>query len=260
MLRIGPVKAFMDGALGPRTAAMLAPYDGSADDRGILMMDGEQLLEHACLAAENGLSMAVHAIGDRATRAVLDAYQRLRTYERRHLASPGLRHRIEHVQLIHPADVGRLAALNVIASMQPVHATSDMPMADRYWGRRAELSYALRAQLQAGACLALGSDAPVESPNPFLGIHAAVTRRRADGSPGVEGWHPAQRLRFVEALHGFTRGAAYAAGMEDRLARLAPGYLADLIALDADPFHCDPHELQFLLPVRTMVGGEWVFR
>ncbi len=260
MLRTGPVKAFMDGALGPQTAAMLAPYEGSADDRGILMMDAGELFEDARLAAENGLSMAVHAIGDKANREVLDAYERLRAYERDHLGSPDLRHRIEHVQLLHPADAGRLAALNVIASMQPFHATSDMIMADRHWGGRAALSYALRSQLDAGARVALGSDAPIELPNPFLGLHAAVTRRRADGSPGEEGWYPEQRLGLTEALHGFTTGAAYAAGMEDRLGRLAPGYLADLIVLDTDPFACDPHELQHIRPLRTMVGGEWVHR
>jgi predicted amidohydrolase YtcJ len=259
-LRIGPVKAFMDGALGPQTAAMLAPYEGSDDDRGILMMDAAELFEHARLAAENGLSMAVHAIGNRANREVLDAYERLRAYERDQLDSPHLRHRIEHVQVIQPADAGRLAALNVIASMQPLHATSDMVMADRYWGPRTALSYALGTQLEAGACLACGSDAPVESPNPFLGLHAAVTRRRADGSPGVEGWYPVQRLSVMEALRAFTTGAAYAAGMEDRLGRLSPGYLADLIVVEADPFRCDPHELQFILPMATMVGGEWVFR
>ncbi len=260
MLRTGPVKAFMDGALGPQTAAMLAPYEGSADDRGILMMDAGELFEHARLAAGNGLSMAVHAIGDQANREVLDAYERLRAYERDRLGSPDLRHRIEHVQLLHPADAGRLAALNVIASMQPFHATSDMIMAGRYWGARAALSYALRSQLDAGARLALGSDAPVESPNPFLGLHAAVTRRRADGSPGEEGWYPEQRLSLEEALHGFTTGPAYAAGMENRLGRLAPGYLADLIVLGTDPFACDPHDLQHLQPLRTMVGGEWVYR
>ena len=144
--------------------------------------------------------------------------------------------------------------------MQPLHSTSDMLAADRHWGSRAALSYALRSQLDAGVCLNLGSDAPVESPNPFLGLHAAVTRRRADGSPGEEGWYPKQRLSLAEALHGFTTGAAYAAGMEDRLGRLAPGYLADLIVLEADPFACDPHELQHLQPLRTMVGGEWVYR
>jgi predicted amidohydrolase YtcJ len=260
MLRIGPIKAFMDGALGPQTAAMFAPYEGTLDDRGILLMDSEELFEHAHLAVENGFNMAVHAIGDRANHEVLDAYQHLRAYERDHLASPGLRHRIEHVQVIHPDDAGRLAELQVIASMQPIHATSDMVMADRYWGKRAELSYALETQRNAGAHLAFGSDAPVESPNPFLGLHAAVTRRRADGSPGEQGWYPEQRLSLTEALHGFTSGAAYAAGTEDRLGRLSPGFLADLIVLDTDPFQCDPHDLQFILPTRTMVGGEWVFR
>ncbi len=258
MLRIGPVKAFMDGALGPQTASMLEPFEGS-QDRGILMMDSGELEGHARLAAEKGLSMAVHAIGDRANREVLDAYERLRRYEREQLGGSGLRHRIEHVQLLHPEDAGRLAELNIIASMQPLHATSDMVIADRYWGKRASLSYALRTQLRAGAHAAFGSDAPVEVPNPFLGLHAAVTRRRADGSPGEEGWYPEQRLSVAEALHGFTAGAAYAAGMEDRLGRLAPGCLADLIVLDRDPFACEPHELQEIRPLRTMVGGEWVF-
>lgn len=260
MLRIGPVKIFMDGALGPQTAAMLAPYEGTTDDRGILMMTADQLFEHARLAVRNGLSLAVHAIGDLAVRETLDAYQRLRAYERDHLPGPALRHRIEHLQVIHPQDVGRPAALGVIPSMQPIHATSDMLMADRHWGARAELAYAWAAQWQAGACLAFGSDAPVESPNPFLGLHAAVTRRRADGSPGEQGWYPAQRLNLMTALRGFTIGPAYAAGMEAHLGRLSPGYLADLIVLETDPFRCNPHDLQFIQPVRTMVSGEWVYR
>jgi hypothetical protein len=249
----------MDGALGPQTAAMLSPYEGSADNRGILMMDAEELFEHARLAAESGLSVAVHAIGDRANHEVLDAFQQLRMYERERLNSPGLRHRIEHVQAIHPVDAGRLAAMQIIASMQPIHATSDMLMADKYWGKRVELSYAWREQLQQGARLAFGSDAPVESPNPFLGLHAAVTRCRPDGSPGLAGWVPDQRLTLLEALHGFTSGAAYAAGMEDRLGKLSRDFLADLILLNENPFVIDPHDLQYLQPIRTMVGGEWVF-
>lgn len=260
MLRIGSVKAFMDGALGPQTAAMLAPYEGSTKNRGILMMDAEELFEHARLAAESGLSMAVHAIGDRANHEVLEAYLQLRVYERKHLNSPKLRHRIEHVQIIHRTDAARLAALGIIASMQPIHATSDMLMADRYWGVRATLSYAWREQLSHGTHLAFGSDAPVESPNPFLGLHAAVTRRRADGSPGADGWYPEQRLSLLEALQGFTTGAAYAASMEDRLGRLAPGFLADLLVLDRDPFNTPPQELQHIRPQRTMVSGEWVYR
>jgi hypothetical protein len=135
-----------------------------------------------------------------------------------------------------------------------------MMMADRFWGERAAYSYALGEQLRQGARLAFGSDAPVESPNPFLGLHAAVTRRRADGSPGLEGWYPDQRLTVEQALHGFTTGPAYAAGMEDRLGKLAVGYLADLLILDRDPFLVDPDELHLIQPTATMVAGRWVWQ
>jgi len=255
-LRIGSVKIFMDGALGPRTAAMLQPYEPlpgevSSDDRGMLMLDAEELLEHARLAEKNGISVAVHAIGDRANHEVLNAIAQLE--DRR------LRHRIEHVQLIHDEDAPRLAKLDVIASMQPIHATSDMEMADLHWGGRAALSYAWKTQLDAGAVLVFGSDAPVESPNPWWGIHAAVTRRRHDGSPGPDGWRPEQRLTVIDAILGFTLGPAYAAGMEDRLGKLAPGYLADLLVLDTDPFLCEPDVLKDIRPRATMIGGEWVW-
>ncbi|MFN8426088.1 MAG: amidohydrolase family protein [Anaerolineales bacterium] len=141
MLRIGNVKAFMDGALGPHTAAMFQPYIGEENNRGILNMDGEELFEHGRKAAQVGLGLTVHAIGDRANHEVLNAYEQLRNYEKEnHL--PALRHRIEHVQVIHPDDAPRLAQLNVIASMQPIHATSDMLMADQLWGERANLAYA----------------------------------------------------------------------------------------------------------------------
>jgi len=258
-LRIGSVKAFMDGALGPRTAAMFQPYLNEPENRGILNMDAEELFEAGRVAVEVGLSMAVHAIGDRANHEVLDAYEQLRRFERdRNL--PPLRHRIEHVQVIHTDDAGRLANLGIIASMQPVHATSDMRMADQYWGERAALSYAWGTQLQNGAQLALGSDAPVESPNPFWGLHAAVTRQRADGSPGIDGWHPEQRLSIQQAIEGYTLGAAYAAGMEDRLGRLAPGYLADLIVLAQDPFVISPVDMLEMESSATMVGGKWVWQ
>jgi predicted amidohydrolase YtcJ len=257
-LRIGNVKAFSDGALGPRTAAMLQPYEGEPENRGMLMLDAEEVFERGRLAAENGLAMAVHAIGDRANHEVLNAFAQLQSL-------PGidrgrLRHRIEHVQLIHPDDAGRLAQLGVIASMQPIHATSDMLMADRFWGKRAELSYAWRTQLQHGAVLAFGSDAPVESPNPFWGIHAAVTRQRADGSPDGGGWYPEQRLAVSEALQAYTIGAAYAANREHEQGRLSPGFLADLLVVNSDPFNCPPEELRTIRPLATMVGGEWVWR
>jgi predicted amidohydrolase YtcJ len=258
-LRIGGVKAFADGALGPQTAAMLQPYENSGDDLGMLLLDAEELFEQGRSAVENGLSLAVHAIGDRANHEVLDAYTQLRQHELAFTGAARLRHRIEHVQLIHPDDAGRLAKLGIIASMQPVHAASDMVMADRYWGKRAALSYAWRTQLGHGARLAFGSDAPVESPNPFWGLHTAVTRCRQDGYPGAEGWYPRERLALQEALQAYTTGAAYAAGMEDRLGQLAPGFLADLIVLDQDPYTCSPAELAALKPAATMIGGEWVF-
>jgi predicted amidohydrolase YtcJ len=260
MLRIGNIKAFMDGALGPHTAAMFQPYIGEGENRGILNMDGEELFEHGRKAAQVGLGMTVHAIGDRANHEVLDAYEQLRQYESEHHL-PHLRHRIEHVQVIHPDDAARLGKLNVIASMQPIHATSDMLMADAFWGpERSRLAYAPKTQLDFGARLALGSDAPVETPNPFVGLHAAVTRRRADGSPSAEGWYPEQRLTLAQAWEGYTLGPAYAAYMEDRLGRLAPNHLADLIALEKDPFECDTNDLLALESSATMVNGEWVWQ
>lgn len=257
-LWIGSVKAFMDGALGPHTAAMFQPYEDEAENKGILNMDGEELFEHCRKAADVGLSMTVHAIGDRANHEVLNAYEQLRSYETEK-GLPHLRHRIEHVQVLHPDDAPRLAKLNVVASMQPIHATSDMLAADRFWGDRSILSYAWRTQLNYGAPLAFGSDAPVESPNPFWGLHAAVTRRRSDGSPSAEGWYPEQKLTLTEALSAYTTGAAYAANAEHRLGKLAENYLADLIVLDEDIFSMDPDHLLTMQSSGTMVGGEWVW-
>ncbi|HEX7620749.1 MAG TPA: amidohydrolase [Anaerolineales bacterium] len=258
-LRIGPVKFFADGALGPHTGAMFEPYVDDPQNRGILIMDSEQVYEHGCLAAESGLSLAVHAIGDRAIHEVLNGFARLRTYEREH-GLPPLRHRIEHVQTIHPSDAGRLAEMDIIASMQPAHAPSDMLMADLLLGDRAKFSYAWKTQLLHGAHLAFGSDAPVESPNPFRGLYAAITRCRSDGSPGPEGWFPEQRLTVGEALQGFTFGPAFCAGMENRLGRLSGGFLADLIVVETDPFTCEPADIYRIQPTATMVGGEWVWQ
>jgi predicted amidohydrolase YtcJ len=258
-LWIGSVKAFMDGALGPHTAAMFQPYENESENKGILNMDGEELFEHCRKAADVGLSMTVHAIGDRANHEVLNAYEQLRKYETEK-GLPHLRHRIEHVQIIHPDDAPRLAKLNIIASMQPIHATSDMFAADRFWGDRSKFSYAWRTQLNYGAPIAFGSDAPVESPNPFLGLHAAVTRRRADGSPSAEGWYPEQKLTLAEAFSAYTLGAAYAANAENRLGKLSENYLADLIVLDEDPFNINPNDLLSLNANATMIHGEWVMQ
>jgi predicted amidohydrolase YtcJ len=247
---VGGIKVFVDGALGPRTAAMLAPYEGEPDNVGVLTMEEDELRTLTNKAAAGGLPLAIHAIGDRANRLVLDVLAET--------GMSGLRHRIEHVQLLHPDDVGRLAALGVVASMQPIHATQDCEMADRYWGERCETAYAWRSLLDAGAVLAFGSDCPVEDLNPFLGIHAAVTRQRVDGFPGAQGWYPEQRLTVEESVRAYTRGAAYAADLEDQLGTLAPGKLADLIVLDRDIFACDPMAIAETQVEMTMIGGRVV--
>lgn len=257
-LQLGPVKLFADGALGTRTAAMLDSYVDEPENRGILFLSEDDILAFGARAAQGGFRLAIHAIGDGANRLILRGLSRLREYEREH-HMPARRHRVEHVQLIHPSDAPRLAQLGLVASMQPVHVLSDMEMAISFLGDRPLVAYGWRTQLRAGAVLAFGSDAPVDSPNPFLGVYAAVTRRRLDGFPAEEGWHPDERLTVTEALTAYTRGSAWAAGWEERLGKLAPGYLADLIVLENDPFTCPPDELATLQPVATMVDGRWVW-
>ena len=258
-LCIGGIKVFADGALGPRTASMLSPYEGEPQNWGLSLVDTEGLIEYGLMAMEGGFPLAVHAIGDRANHLVLDAFDALREHENRR-GAPRLRHRIEHLQLIAAPDLPRPASLGLVASMQPFHATSDMTMADRWWGSRAALSYAWNRLRGLGVVLAFGSDAPVEPPNPFWGLHAAVTRRRQDGTPAPEGWFPDQRIGLLAALEAYTCGPAYAAGLENHLGRLAPGYRGDLLVLEEDPFDMDPHNLFRLQPAATMVGGEWVYR
>jgi predicted amidohydrolase YtcJ len=250
-LRIGSVKLFADGALGPQTAAMLEPFEGS-NSLGIATLSEAEMADNVRRANAAGLSCAIHAIGDRACRTVLDVYEEV--------GSRDLRNRIEHAQLLHPQDYGRLGKLGVIASMQPTHATSDMLISDKYWGRRSTDAYAWRTQLNAGAVLAFGSDCPVEKIDPLMGIHAAVTRRRADGSPGPEGWYPEQRLTVEEAVRAFTWGAACAAGQEDRLGSIAPGKLADFTVLGRDIFAIEPMEILNTHVDATIIGGQFVWR
>lgn len=260
-LRIGGLKIFADGALGPRTAHMIEPYEGEPDNIGIVVTDKEEMAELVSRASAAGLPSTIHAIGDRAVHDVLDVYEAVRAEEAaRGVPRSARRHRIEHVQLIHPDDAPRLGRLGIIASMQPIHATSDWEMAERYWGDRARWSYNWRAQLEAGAVLAFGSDAPVEPFEPLKGIYAAVTRRRPDGSPGPEGWFPDGRLDLDTTLRAFTQGPAYAAGLERDLGTLAPGYLADLVVLDRDLFAVPPDEYLETQVLGTMVGGEWKHR
>jgi predicted amidohydrolase YtcJ len=255
-LRVGGVKMFADGALGSRTAAMLAPYLDEPLNLGITVTPKEEIRELVRKAGRAGISVAIHAIGDRANRDVLDVLEE----SRQRGEGMDLRHRIEHVQLLHPTDIPRLARLGVIASMQPIHATSDMDMVERHWGEeRARGAYAWRSLLNAGTVLAFGSDCPVESLDPLAGIHAAVTRRRADGSPGPEGWHPEERITVEEAVWAYTLGAAYASGEEREKGSIAPGKLADLLVLSQDIFAIPPMAILETKVEATVLDGRFIY-
>ena len=259
-LRVGGLKLFADGALGPRTAAMLDPYEGEPNNYGITIVDKEDMMDMASRASSAGLPTIIHAIGDRANHDVLDVFEVVRREEaERGESRSSRRHRLEHVQVLHPDDVPRLAELDVIASMQPIHATQDMVNVDAYWGKRGRLSYAFKTLLNSGAKLAFGSDAPVETPNPFVGIHAAVTRRRGDGFPGSDGWYPEQKLSVAEAIAAYTSGAAYAEGWEYEMGSISPGKYADFIVPDRDIFTCEPMTLKDVTVKMTVVGGEVVY-
>ncbi|MEM5776679.1 MAG: amidohydrolase family protein, partial [Anaerolineaceae bacterium] len=224
----------------------------------IILMTADEIFETGQKASSHGLSLAIHAIGDRANRVVLDGYEKLRAFEKDR-GYTGLQHRIEHVQLLHPDDYPRLAELGIIGSMQPIHCTSDMYISDRYWGKRAAGAYAFRTLLDQNTRLIFGSDAPVETPNPFVGIHAAVTRRRADGTPGPDGWNPQEKLPLHEVLHAYTAAPALSSGFGRRLGTLTSGSFADLIVLNQDPFEIQAQDLHLLSPDATMVGGTWVW-
>lgn len=256
-IRFGSLKLFADGALGPRTAYMVEPYEGQPNNRGMVVVPKAEMDVLIKRASRAGIASTIHAIGDQAVRDVLDILQETRSQEAvAHIERTERRHRIEHVQIIHPDDAHRLAELDVIASMQPIHATSDWQVAMQYWGEiRSEYAYNARLQIDQGARVAFGSDSPVEPFEPFIGIHAAVTRQR-DGQP-QGGWYPELRLTLDEALHGFTTGAAYAGLMEDRQGQLKSGFLADLIVLDQDPYAVEPDALLEIDVLATMVGGEW---
>lgn len=253
----GNVKIFMDGALGPKTAAMMAPYEGSEDDFGILMYEEDELFEIMKKCVDYGLAMTVHAIGDKANHLTLNAFEKLRTYEaEKGYDSAALRHRIEHVQCLLPADLTRLKKLDLIASVQPCHLLSDIDLAKDAWGERSAFAYAYGRLSDYETKLCFGSDAPVESPDPFASIHAAVNRKR----PGMdeEAFYPENCLTRKQSLAAFTNGAAFSGYWEKEQGKLLPGYLADLIILN-DFWGRDPLDLYQCKVEATMVNGNWVW-
>ena len=257
-LRTGILKGYSDGTLGSRTAWMLEPFSDDTSTSGIPTTPAERMDSLILAAHEADLQLAIHAIGDGATRSVLDGIEKAKEA----LGPKNLRHRIEHAQVIDAADIPRFAELGVIASMQPTHATSDMRWAEERIGREraVEGGYVWRSLLDSGARLAFGTDFPVEPIAPVEGLYSAVTRqsREEPGDP-EGGWLPEQRLSMEEAIRLYTAGSAYAEFLEEEKGTLAAGMLADLVVWDRDLTSIPPEEILAAAPDLTMVGGRVVY-
>jgi predicted amidohydrolase YtcJ len=257
-MAVRSVKMYADGALGSRGAALLEPYADEPASRGLLTTPPQEIAAQTLAAAQAGFQVGIHSIGDRANRQVMDLLERV---QRELPNARGLRMRIEHAQILDAAEVPRFGKLGVIASMQPTHATSDMPWAESRIGaaRVAEGAYVWRSLLDAGAVIAAGSDAPVEDLNPMLGLYAAVTRQDSAGMP-AGGWTPGQRMTRAEALASFTRHAAFASHAETLTGSIEAGKLADLVALSKDVMRVEAREILTTNVRMTIVGGEIVYQ
>jgi predicted amidohydrolase YtcJ len=254
-LRMGGIKILDDGALGSRGAWLKADYADAPGNRGLIFHSDDQLLNLMIRGSMDGFQIAVHAIGDRANQQVLDAIEVLsQTYK------GDRRWRIEHAQIVDPKDLPRFGKFGTIASMQPVHQTSDMHMAEARLGEaRLAGAYAWRSMLQNGSRLAFGSDFPVESPDPWAGWAASFTRQDAAGQP-FGGWRPQEAVTREQGWAGFTTGAAYAGFAEDKIGRIAIGMRADFLILDRDPLLASPSDLRATKVIETWVGGDRVWQ
>jgi predicted amidohydrolase YtcJ len=256
VLKTGALKGFMDGALGSRTAALLAPYSDEASTSGILRMQAEEVRKMAIERDKAGFQIALHAIGDRANRIALDAFAVLPRVN----GPRDRRDRIEHAQVLALEDIPRFARLNVIASMQPAHETSDMRWAeDRLGPDRVHGAYAWNSLLKSGAHLAFGTDYPVEPVSPFRGLYACVTRELPDGGP-KGGWESQEKISMEECIRGYTSGAAYAQFEEGKKGELKVGQYADFTVLNGDPTTVSPAQLSKIEVLRTVVAGRTVYQ
>ncbi len=262
MLSVGGIKIFADGTLGSQTAAMLEGFEGNPNNRGILTLSEQAMNETVSAAAEMGISIAIHAIGDRAAHVALNAIenaqQHLSARGRTPRKASGLRYRLEHVQLITPEDLERMRRLGVVASVQPFHAVADRDIAERFWGKRHRLAYAYRTMQHMGIPLALGSDAPVEVFDPLRILYAA-TMRRDNTTPQRPPWLPDQALPVTEALWGYTMGSAYAGGEEKRKGSLTVGKLGDAVVLRENIFDTPQEKLTDNAVQATILGGNIVY-
>lgn len=253
--RVGPVKFFSDGALGPRTAHMCFNYEGESSNTGIEVMTLEQLVEGFRKANAHGLAVATHAIGDKANEITLNACAEVAKIAKWN----GLKNRIEHAQHIRPQDIKRFAELDVVASQQPIHCTSDYPLSVKLLGNRNTRHYPWRSLIDSGVTCAFGSDAPVETPNPFLGIHAAATRENGYGQPSG-GREPEERISVLEALLGYTVWGAKAMGIESIAGSLSSGKYADFITVDRDPLTAVPQKISSTRVLTTVINGQIAFK
>ncbi|MDR9364850.1 MAG: amidohydrolase [Balneolaceae bacterium] len=257
MLALRSVKLYSDGALGSRGAAMLDDYSDDPGNRGLLFHNQEEMNQMLMKGATQGYQMNVHAIGDAGNRQVLDGFEYL---ENERGDQENFRHRIEHAQVVDLEDIPRFEELNLIASMQPTHATSDMNMAeDRVGSERIQGAYAWQEFLNQGTVIAAGSDFPVEDVNPFYGLYSAVTRKDHGGMP-PGGWYSEQSLSRIEALRAFTIYAAYAAHQDHLIGTLEPGKWADFIVIDRDFFEVPASEIWQTEVLETWIAGEKVYQ
>ncbi len=257
-IKIGWLKLFSDGALGTRTAAMLAPYENSRSS-GMLFLSRKEITAYGEKVLPHGIGLAVHAIGDRANQETLLAMLDLKKAGLLKMST--LKSRIEHAQLIQKEDIKLFTELGFSASMQPLHAISDKKIADAYWGERCVHSYAWNSILQNSAQMIFGSDAPVESPNPFYGLHAAVSRKQLGyASKEESSWIPGQCVKLQDALRAYISTPPIIGGFGKMIGKIKLGYAADFILLPKNFFNLAPDNIQFVLPLATMVSGKWVYK
>jgi hypothetical protein len=259
-LWLGHLKYFADGGMGARTAWMIEPYEDGG--QGLPLISMHELRDMVLQADASGLAVMIHAIGDRSSREIISIFEQV--YEQRKnnsgriSAPPRINHRIEHLQMVQPKDLQRLARLPVDVCVQPSNQVIDIALLDSCLGQRGKWAYAFRSMLDAGVRLLFSSDCPVCDPRPLMGIHALCTRQRPDGTP-KKGWYPEQRLSVAEAVHGYTLVPAQAYSVDHELGSLTPGKRADCILLDQDIYSIDPQDIQYTQVDMTVFEGRIVF-
>lgn len=251
--RIGCLKLFADGALGSQTALMFKPYEGSMNNYGVQTLSQDEIEDYVRRAFDAGISVAIHAIGDKANYQALSGIGKYSHEFRKR----NLRPRIEHAQVLRKSDTVLFSRYGIIPSVQPIHATSDRDIADRYWGARSRYAYPFKTFLGLGAHLAFGSDAPIETADPIAGIYAAVTRKRQHENRTA--WYPDEKITARQAVHAYTSGSAYACCFDDITGSISVGKRADFVALSDDIFEVKPDKISDIRVLMTVIDGSMAF-